>query len=177
MRIGSETDQRGIKFTDIFHCKTLQNFPKLGFWVWKYTIWNPDSVSVRQGCQMAYFKTQNPNLCKFWRVLQLKMLLYFIAIWPILLLHIWYMLCPFGIFDCCLLYFHRFCMLYHEKYGNPAIKRLNRADLEDVKKWHTSMLTLSPGGAAPYVMSTSKLSPSKCHIAYVYPNLIKPNIT
>jgi hypothetical protein len=30
-----------IKYTNIFHCKTLQNFPKLGFLVWKYAIWQP----------------------------------------------------------------------------------------------------------------------------------------
>jgi hypothetical protein len=30
-----------IKYTNIFHCKTLQNLPKLGFLVWKYAIWQP----------------------------------------------------------------------------------------------------------------------------------------
>jgi hypothetical protein len=30
-----------IKFTNIFHYKTLQNLPKLGIWVWNYTIWQP----------------------------------------------------------------------------------------------------------------------------------------
>jgi hypothetical protein len=30
-------------YTHIFHCKTLQNLPKLGFWVWKNTIWQPCS--------------------------------------------------------------------------------------------------------------------------------------
>jgi hypothetical protein len=33
-----------------------------------------------QGCQMAYFQTQNPNLNKFWRVLQWKMLAYYMSI-------------------------------------------------------------------------------------------------
>jgi hypothetical protein len=33
-----------------------------------------------QGCQMAYFQTINPNIGKFWRVLQWKMLVYFTAI-------------------------------------------------------------------------------------------------
>jgi hypothetical protein len=33
-----------IKYTNIFHCKTLKNLPKLGFLVWKYTIWQPCSV-------------------------------------------------------------------------------------------------------------------------------------
>jgi hypothetical protein len=30
-----------MRFTDIFHCQTLQNLPKLGFFAWKYTIWQP----------------------------------------------------------------------------------------------------------------------------------------
>jgi hypothetical protein len=33
-----------IKYTNIFHCKTLQNFPKFGFLVWKQTIWQPCST-------------------------------------------------------------------------------------------------------------------------------------
>jgi hypothetical protein len=37
-----------------------------------------------QGCQMVYFQTKNPNLGKFGRVLQWKMLVYFMAIWYIL---------------------------------------------------------------------------------------------
>jgi hypothetical protein len=38
---GSKIDQMDIKFTNIFHCKTHQNLPKLGFLGWKYTIWQP----------------------------------------------------------------------------------------------------------------------------------------
>jgi hypothetical protein len=30
------------------------------------------------------YKPKNPNLCKFWRALELKMLVYFMAIWNIL---------------------------------------------------------------------------------------------
>jgi hypothetical protein len=37
-----------------------------------------------QGCQMVYFQTENPNLGKFWRVLQWKMLIYFMDTWSIL---------------------------------------------------------------------------------------------
>jgi hypothetical protein len=33
--------QMAITNTRIFHCKNLQNLLKLGFWVWKYTIWQP----------------------------------------------------------------------------------------------------------------------------------------
>jgi hypothetical protein len=34
-------DQVSIKYTNIFHCKTLQNLPKFGFLVWKQAIWQP----------------------------------------------------------------------------------------------------------------------------------------
>jgi hypothetical protein len=34
-------DQVSLKYTIIFHCKTLQNLPKFGFLVWKQTIWQP----------------------------------------------------------------------------------------------------------------------------------------
>jgi hypothetical protein len=37
-----------------------------------------------QGCQMVCFQTKNPNLGKFWRVLDWKMCIYFMAIWNIL---------------------------------------------------------------------------------------------
>jgi hypothetical protein len=33
--------QVSIKYTVLFHCKTLQNLPKFGFLVWKQTIWQP----------------------------------------------------------------------------------------------------------------------------------------
>jgi hypothetical protein len=38
------------------------------------------SPAGMQGCQMAHFQNKNPNLGKFWRVLQWKMLVYFV--WP-----------------------------------------------------------------------------------------------
>jgi hypothetical protein len=50
-----------------------------------------------QGCQMAYFRTKNPYLGNFLRVLQWKMLVYFMAIWSILHIAIWFILWPFGI--------------------------------------------------------------------------------
>jgi hypothetical protein len=34
-----------------------------------------------QGCQMVNFRTKNPNLGRFWRVLEWKMLVYFMPIW------------------------------------------------------------------------------------------------
>jgi hypothetical protein len=43
-----------------------------------------------QGCQMLYFQTKKRNLGTLWRVLQCKMLVYFMDIWSILR--------PFGLF-------------------------------------------------------------------------------
>jgi hypothetical protein len=50
-----------------------------------------------QGCQIVYFQTKNPNLGKFWSVLQWKMLVNFTAFWSLLR--------PFGIF-----YAHLVCI-------------------------------------------------------------------
>jgi hypothetical protein len=36
------------------------------------------------GCKMVCLQTKHPNLGKFWRFLQWKMLVYFMAIWSIL---------------------------------------------------------------------------------------------
>jgi hypothetical protein len=40
--------------------------------------------SSSQGCQMVCFQTKNPNLGEFWRALDWKMLIYFMATWNIL---------------------------------------------------------------------------------------------
>jgi hypothetical protein len=37
----TKIDQMAIKCTNIFHRKTFQKLPKLGFLVLKYTIWQP----------------------------------------------------------------------------------------------------------------------------------------
>jgi hypothetical protein len=68
---------------------------------------------------MVSFQTKNPNFGKFWRALDWKMLIYFMAIWNILrtfaifydqLVH----LCSFGTF------FSGFGVMYQEKSGNPG---------------------------------------------------------
>jgi hypothetical protein len=74
------------------------------------------------GCQMVYFQTKNPNLGKFWRALEWKMLLYFMIIWNFNL--------PFGIIHGRLVYlciviwciFPNSVCLEQEKSGNPAAK-------------------------------------------------------
>jgi hypothetical protein len=85
-----------------------------------------------RGCQMVVFKPKNPNLGKFWRTLEWKMLVYFMAIWSIL----W----PFGLFCSHLVYFvaiwfiswllfSRFGMLYQNKSGNPADNDRTNVDI------------------------------------------------
>jgi hypothetical protein len=72
----------------------------------------------RQGCQMVYFQTKNPNLGKFWRALDWKLLLFyghleqFTVIWDIF----W----PFGTFCVHLVHFSGFGIMYHEKSGNSG---------------------------------------------------------
>jgi hypothetical protein len=73
-----------------------------------------------QGCLMVCCQTKNPNLGKFWRVLQWKMLVYFKDTWSIVrsfvifyrhlvqFVVIWYISSSFGI-------------LYQEKSGNPVL--------------------------------------------------------
>jgi hypothetical protein len=74
-----------------------------------------------QGCQIVYFQTKNPNLGKFWRVFQWKMLLYFTAI----------CFTPFGIFYGASAYFlviwyifHVFGILCRGKSSNPGYRKI-----------------------------------------------------
>jgi hypothetical protein len=71
------------------------------------------------GCQMVYFKTKNRNLGTFWRVLQWKMLVYYVDIWSSSrpfdkfyghLVNVVVILCIFA----------RFGIFYQEKSGNPV---------------------------------------------------------
>jgi uncharacterized membrane protein YczE len=58
-----------------------------------------------QGCQMVYSQTKNPNLSKFWRVLEWKKLVYSVAnqniLWTFGTLYghlaIWYIFLRFGL--------------------------------------------------------------------------------
>jgi hypothetical protein len=51
----SKIDQMAIKYTNIFHCKTLQNWPKLLFLVWKYAIWQPGpECSLKKNWRLAH---------------------------------------------------------------------------------------------------------------------------
>jgi hypothetical protein len=71
-----------------------------------------------QGCQMVCCQTQNPNLGKFWRVLQWKMLVYFMDTWSIW----WSFVIFYGHlvqFVVIWYIFPRFGILYQEKSGDP----------------------------------------------------------
>jgi hypothetical protein len=70
---------------------------------------------------MVCFQTKNPNLGKFWRVFQWKMLVYFMDTWSILHTVFRYILWTFGIVRGHLVYFSRFSILYEEKSGNPGM--------------------------------------------------------
>jgi hypothetical protein len=78
-------------------------------------------LGTRQGCQMVYFQTKNPNLGKLWRALDWIMLIYFMAIWNILQ--------TFGIFNDHLVHFvcigyisSDFGLMSNEKSGNPGTR-------------------------------------------------------
>jgi hypothetical protein len=50
-----------------------------------------------RGCQMAYFRTRNPNLGKFWRNLELQMFIYSVCHYEYFTA-LWYILWHFGNF-------------------------------------------------------------------------------
>jgi hypothetical protein len=83
------------------------------------------------GCQMVCIQTKNPNLGKFWRALEWKMLVYFTAIWNIFrpfeifygrLVTLWL----FGKFS------PRFGISCHEKSGNPGWVNLSSRTLGEL---------------------------------------------
>jgi hypothetical protein len=70
-------DQVSIEYTNISHSKTLENFSKFGFLVWKQTIWQPwlRPVHVRPNQQLTngkvfeatYFLSQNLYKFNLWK--------------------------------------------------------------------------------------------------------------
>jgi hypothetical protein len=68
-------------------CITLQQERMTGMTYLLLTAMNvgcSTNKSLKQGCQMVCFQTKNPNFGKFGRVLQWKILVYFMTIWSIL---------------------------------------------------------------------------------------------
>jgi hypothetical protein len=84
----------------------------------------PLFLSRLKGCQMVYFQTKNPNLGKFWSVLQLKICTYFMTIWYILLpfrkfIAIWYILWSFWYIFPVLVYVSSFGIVFQFWYVAP----------------------------------------------------------
>jgi hypothetical protein len=87
---------------------------------------------VKQGCQKVCFQTKNPNLGKFCRASEWKMLVNLLVIWNILQ--------PFGIFCGHLVMlwyviwyiFPSFGILCPEISGNPEVKQA-----EDFVRWNS----------------------------------------
>jgi hypothetical protein len=74
----------------------------------------PERIDTR-AARWFVFK---PKMGKFWRVLQWKMMVYFMDTWSILR-SFCYILCTFGTVRGNLVYFPRFGILYREKSGSP----------------------------------------------------------
>jgi hypothetical protein len=110
------TDSTGPKFQLSFEPVTLRLSPSRPFGC-------TSDRPPMQGCQMVCFQTKNPKLGKFWRVLQWKILVYFMTIWSILLpLEILYG--HLAYFAVIWYIFPRFGILCQEKSGNPACDHL-----------------------------------------------------
>jgi hypothetical protein len=71
---------------------------------------------------MVCFQTKNPNLAKLWRVLQWKMMVYFMDTWSIFTVFC-FILWTFGTVRGNLVYFYHFGISYQEKSGIPGEKR------------------------------------------------------
>jgi hypothetical protein len=85
-----------------------------------------------QGCQMVCFHTKNPNLGTFWRVLQWKMLVYFMDTWSILRSIVICILLTFGIVRGNLVYFPPFWYFVPRKIWQPCSRiRLKPYDSRD----------------------------------------------
>jgi hypothetical protein len=75
--------------------------------------------TIHQGCQMVCFQTKNPDLGKFWRVLQWKI---FFEHW-VYLMAIGNILWTFGIFCGHLVYFAPFWYFVPRKICHPCYTR------------------------------------------------------
>jgi hypothetical protein len=95
-------------FFKLFLCKNVaKSMSRYGAMAIASTSGTEDSTS-NQGCQMICSQTKNSNLGKFWRALDWKMLIYFLAFgifnghfgifydYLVHIVFIWYILCSFG---------------------------------------------------------------------------------
>jgi hypothetical protein len=75
-----------------------------------------EKMACEQDCQIVCFQTKNPNLGKFCRVLQWKMMVYFMDTFTVFC----YILSTFGTVRGNLVYFSSLGILYQNKSGNPV---------------------------------------------------------
>jgi hypothetical protein len=75
---------------------------------------------------MAYFQTKKSNLGKFWRVLQWKMLVYFMVIWSVYCHLLYIVVIRYILWLFCV--FFPFGNLYHEKSSNRESKAIFKRD-------------------------------------------------
>jgi hypothetical protein len=116
-----------------------------------------------QGCQKVYFQTKNPNSGKFWRDLQWKVLVYFMAFCSVLL--------QFGIF--CdhlvkvMVIWYIFpllvCILYHEKSGNPGRNQTFLA-IFYTEKWCITFVKNGSGNALGDIFTNSSGHPVRAFL-------------
>jgi hypothetical protein len=70
----SSVVERGLNIVKLQKCEFLKLYVGKN-WMKKFSR-QRKSLSIARGCQMVCFQTKNPNLGKFWRVLQWKMWVY-----------------------------------------------------------------------------------------------------
>jgi hypothetical protein len=93
--------------------KTFLKKSRNTFWI-SNACWN-------QGCQMVCFQTKNPNLGKFWRVLQWKIMVFFMDTWSIFTAFC-YILWTFGIVRGNLVYYFPFWYFVPRKIWQPWLE-------------------------------------------------------
>jgi hypothetical protein len=114
---------------------------------------------------MVCFQTKNTNLGKFWRALDRKILIYFMAIWNILRTLGIHILWPFGTICVHLVHFYGFGIMHQEKSGNPESDTARPfISLSDLKASQTSHCFNSGLAEVPFLMSlhSRKKSESDC---------------
>jgi hypothetical protein len=106
-----------------------------------------------QGCQMVCFQTKNPNLGKFWKALDWKMFIHFMAFWNIF----WRFVIVYdrSVHFVLILYiFSGFGIMYREKSGNPGQKEtlINQAVHHGKRSGNTFMQYMIFKAFAPKIV-------------------------
>jgi hypothetical protein len=146
--------------------RPFQIYPNWDFWIENIRSGNPGNVCTRgsgdcasfvtlgqtkliasrhcQGCQIVCFQTKNPNLGKFGRALDWKMLIYFMPIWNILqTFGIFYNQLSHFVFISCIFFqfwYHvprkiwqprTHCKVFHEVADIFGLEKVNQSSTEN----------------------------------------------